>query len=340
MRIGVIGLGFMGMTHVKALTQIATAELAAVASSDPTKLSGDLRQVGGNLGIQGELFDFSRVHKFTDWRDLIASPEIDAVDICSPTHLHETMAIAALEAGKHVLVEKPLALTPEGAQRVLDAARRTGQTFMAAQVLRFFPMYQALKQADLGRPRSAFFRRRCAAPAWSQWLLDPAQSGGAVIDLLIHDIDLCLHLFGQPTAVSATGAQDLAKGIDVLTGQLHYPHLDSVVVSGGWHHPKSYPFSMEYTVVYDQGTLEYSSAGRPVTQYLADGSHNPVELPDKDGYVEEIRYFIDCCLSGNPPTLCPPSESVEAVRIAHLLHQARAQLHQAPAQQGVQLPCP
>ena len=132
--------------------------------------------------------------------------------------------------------------------------------------------------------RSAIFRRRCAAPAWSQWLADPAKSGGGVFDLLIHDVDFCVHLFGKPAAVSATGYEDLPARHRLILAEFHYPAIGTVVITGGWHHPKAYPFSMEFTVVSDGGTLEYSSEGRPLTLYGADGEKQPLDSADADWF--------------------------------------------------------
>jgi predicted dehydrogenase len=323
MRIGVIGLGFMGLTHLKAIKNLPQLELAAVSTSDPKKLAGDLRDVGGNLGISGEEFDFSAVGRYPDWKALIADPNVEAVDICTPTDSHEEIALAALSAGKHVLVEKPMSLTYEGCQRILAAAKTANRIVMAAQVLRFFPMYTVLRKQQLGSIQAALFRRRCAAPNWSKWLLDPGKSGGAAIDLLIHDLDFCLHLFGKPEAVSATGIENLSRGIDVITANLHYPNVASVVVTGGWHHPAAYPFSMEYTVSFEQGTVDYSSAFRPVTLYRETGVAEELKLDDVDGYQEEIRYFADCAIAGKQPELCPPQESAQSVALARLIVDAR-----------------
>jgi predicted dehydrogenase len=330
MRVGVIGLGFMGLTHLKALSS-TSATLAAVSSADPTKLAGDLRDVGGNLGVAGQRFDFSNILKFSDWRDLIASPHIDAVDICTPTYLHHEMTLAALRAGKHVLVEKPIALTGEAADQLVAEASASGRILMAAHVLRFFPNYSALKHAQLGPPLAAAFRRRCAAPNWSRWLLDPSRSGGGVFDLLIHDIDFNLHLFGPPDDVSASGAFDPNRGVDTIAATLHYPNHTSTV-TGGWYHPAAMPWSADFSVTFERGTLEWSSSGTPLTLYSESGESLPQPLPDLDGYTEEIRYFLRCAQDNHQPDLCPPAESAQAVKLAHLIVQARTR-------NGDKIPC-
>jgi predicted dehydrogenase len=327
MRVAVLGLGFMGSTHLKALRSIRVAELAAVYSGDERKLAGDLSGVHGNLGGPGERFDLDGVARYRDLDQLLTDPRIDAVDVCLPTDLHAPVAIAALRAGKHVLVEKPMALDGESARTMIAEALRADRILMAAQVLRFFPMYTALKDAmgSLGAVRWAAFRRRCAAPGWSAWLSDPARSGGGVFDLLIHDADMALHLFGAPEAVSATGYEAPLEGIDLIAATLHYAGCWCVSISGGWHHPGAYPFSMEYSVIGDDGVVEYSSAGTAgPALYRAGGDAEPLPQLEKDGYAAEIEYFVECCSTGLQPVLCPPEESARAVALMRLLLEARA----------------
>ena len=328
MKLGILGLGFMGRTHLQALKNIPHGEVVAVASDDPVALTGDLSGVQGNLGTSGERFDFSAMRTYSDWRDALKDSDVEAVDICLPTHLHGPCALAALEAGKHVLVEKPLGLSGDDCDRILDAAAKSDRLLMTAQVLRFFPDYIPLvnlqRSGELGPLRLGLFRRRCSAPTWGAWLPDPSKSGGGVFDLLIHDVDMMLHLFGPPESVSATGCEDLAKGIDVIGARCRYSDGSTVIITGGWHHPQSYPFSMEYTVTFDGGTVEYSSAGRPPTLYKVDGSEQVLEKPEKDGYQAEIEYFLECATSGRKPEICPPEESATAVKLMHRLTEARA----------------
>ena len=326
----------MGSTHLKALRSVTGAEIAAVYSSDEQKLAGDLTGIQGNIGGPGERLDFGSVKKYREIEPLLNDDEIDAVDICLPTDLHASVAIEALQAGKHVLVEKPMALDAASALRMVNEARKSDRVLMTAQVLRFMPIYRVLRESlcegGLGAARHATFRRRCAAPAWSKWLGDAGRSGGGVFDLLIHDLDMCLHLFGYPEMVSATGYSAPESGIDVITGELHYPGLGTAVVAGGWHHPKSYPFSMGYTVVADKGTIEYDSSGSAPTLYKLDGTAETLTLPADDGYVGEIQYFADCCESGKHPDLCPPEESAAAVTLMRLLVEARNE-------NGGRIPC-
>ena len=336
LRLAVFGLGFMGSTHLKALKTIAGARLTAVFEQDETRLHGDLTAVRGNIGGPGEMCDFTGVAKYHELSAVLADPQVDAVDICLPTDQHAAVVTAALRAGKHVLVEKPLALDGATADALVEEARRNARVLMTAHVLRFLPDYLVLREAlrggHIGAPRFATFRRRCAAPGWGGWLQDPSKSGGGVFDLLIHDVDMCLALFGKPEAVAATGVCDAARGIDCLDAALLYPDGAAVSVIGGWHNPGAFPFSMEYTVTFDGGTIDFQSAGRVPTLYAADGTERPLTRPDQDGYAAEIAYFVDCCRHGRAPEACPPEQSADAVKLMLLLLDARQR-------NGEKLPC-
>src|SRR5258706_3146422 len=325
MRIAVVGLGFMGATHIRAILGGA-AQLAAVVSRSDQKLAGDLGGTSGNLDTGGAQFDFEGVKKYRTLTEALQDPEIDAVDLRLPTDLHENAAIESLRHRKPLLVEKPMALDQAACDRMLQEARRAGRVLMVAQVLRFSPAYLALSaaRAQIGAIRGGNFRRGCARPSCGDWLSDAARSGGGVFDLLIHDVDMALHLFGPPEAISATGHQDLALGIDIIDAQLFYAGGFSIGISGGWH-PGPFPFSMEYTLVGDDGTIAYNSTGGASKLYRSDGDTKLLESSDQsgDGYVDEISYFAACCTEGCEPKRCPPEESAAAVRLTRALSEAR-----------------
>jgi len=322
LNVAVIGLGFMGATHVKAWGSVPGARLHAVVDADPVKLTGDLSASAGNLATTDSHYDFSGVRTFTALDQALADPSIDAVDICLPTDHHAATVTAALRAGKHVLCEKPLALDAATAESLCAEAQRQGRILMAAHVLRFFPAYQQLAQrVASAQVRSALFRRRCAALAWSPWLSDPARSGGAILDLLIHDVDFCISVWGMPQAVRARGHLDLRRGIDVIHADLIYPEAGPVVVTGGWHHPKSYPFSMQFTVDTDDATFEWSHPEADLREYSVDGELRAHPLGDADPFAAELAYFADCAVRNVQPEHCPPAQSAAAVGlIAKLLH--------------------
>jgi predicted dehydrogenase len=324
MNIALAGLGFMGLTHLRAWRQLPTARLAAVMDMSEARLSGDLSSVGGNLGLAGEKLDFSNVRTYRSLSELLADPEIDAVDICLPTNEHGEAAVAALRAGKHVLVEKPMARDEKETDAILAEQSRSGRTLMVAQVLRFMPAYVALGDAlkNAGRVHSAVFRRRCAAPTWSGWLTDRSRSGGGVFDLLIHDVDYCISRWGMPNSVRAVGHEDLPRGIDVVHAELQYADNGPVIVTGGWHHPGEFPFSMEFTVVTDQGTFEWTS-GAPQLHVYGPRQNSNRELPADDAFAAEVAYFADCLVNGRQPQRCLPQQSAQSVALMHRILESR-----------------
>lgn len=336
MRVAVAGLGFMGLTHLKAWQQIEAVEIAAIVSADPRVLAGDVSHIAGNLDTGSAAVDITKLPRLADPMEAIRLDGLDVVDICLPTSMHAAATVAALEHGRHVLVEKPMALDADECRRMIEAARTANRTLMCAQVLRFFPAYTALIDAvlggGLGAVRHALFRRRCAAPKWSGWLSRKDVSGGGVFDLLIHDIDMALALFGLPESVSATGAEGLGQGLDILDASLHYAGGLDVEITGGWHLPSNYPFSMEYTVAGELGVMEFSSAD-PETPHLygRDSDHRPA-LSAKDGYLAEIEYFVECVKTGAEPKRCTPESSAQAVALARLLDVARTE-------KGKSIPC-
>ena len=319
--IAITGLGFMGATHTRAALAVDSLRLVAVVESDPKKRSGDLRDVGGNLGVRGELHDFSRVKQYENFEDALADPEIDAIDICLPTDLHAPMAIAALSAGKHVLVEKPMALSEGQTESVLRAAEISGKVLMTGHVLRFLPAYaeaaKLVRSGELGAIQMSWFRRHCAKPAWGGWLTDPARSGGGIFDLLIHDVDFSIYLFGEPESISASGSAGL------MTATFVYANSGPVVIEGGWHAAGPYPFSMSFTIAGESGTLEFDSLSCPLTISRA-GAKSTEVLPvgDLDGFEQELRYFAECVASNRQPEKCPARQSASAVKVALNMLQA------------------
>lgn len=317
----------MGSTHLKALARIPGVQIAAVMDTIEARLSGDLSGIQGNLGGRGQAMDFSAMRKYRSIEEIVADPDLDAVDVCLPTCFHAGATMAALRAGKHVLCEKPMALDGCTADAMCAEAERQKRILMIAQVVRFIPAYaglaQLVKTGRLGTVRWAFFRRRTSVPTWGPWEFDKSKSGGGIFDLLVHDVDMALMLFGAPQAISSVGHEDMPHGIDMITSNFHYGGGPAVTITGGWHHVGEYPFSMEYTVIGDNGVVEFSSAGRPATVYWSDGKKELLPAPEVDCYQAEIGYFVECCEAETAPAVCPPAESATSVKLAKLMVDAR-----------------
>ncbi len=308
----------MGAAHVSAITANSAAELAAVVTTNPKAREGDLSETGGNLDLGSRKFDFSKVKKYDTWRELVADSSVEAVTICLPTDMHAEVTCAALAEGKHVLCEKPMGLSAEECDRMTAAAGRANRTLMIAQVLRFWPEYMELgKFVKDSRVQQATFVRMCGEPTWSKWLPDQSRSGGAVLDLLVHDIDQILLLFGMPDRVTA---KQLGTG-DALMASFLYPGGPEVRLQGGWFAPDT-PFSMSFQVRGERGEMALTPDGLMLSG--SDGTRQRVDVEKKNAYAAEVDYFLECCREGKEPLRCMPADSANAVKVALALKESRA----------------
>jgi predicted dehydrogenase len=321
MNIGIIGLGFMGVTHIAGYAKIPGVRVSAVCTENPAVLAGDLSKIGGNIKVDASLVDISSAKKYSQWQELIADTAVDAVDICLPTDLHPAVATAALAAGKHVLCEKPMALTEADCERMIEAANQAKRVLMIGQVLRFWPEYLVLQEfgasKEYGAVRSATFLRQCGLPDWSRWLPVEARSGGATFDLLIHDIDQALLLCGMPDRVAA---KKLGDG-DGIMATLIYPGGPEVRIQGGWFQP-GMPLKMTFQAVAERGQMDFLPDGLFLSD--AKGQKVKLELTGPDGYQAEAAYFIECCRDDKEPLRCTPRASAQAVQVALRLKQSRS----------------
>ena len=316
MRIGLIGLGFIGGAHLSAIEHLDDVTLTAISSR--TQPTSDSSSRGNLPHLKASVLP-ADAKWYADWRQLVSDPDIDAVDICLPTHLHKEVALSAFEHGKHVLCEKPMALTFADCEQMLEAAAKGGRIFMVAHVLRFVSSYRyAASFIDStlhGSVISCTMQRKTGYPKWGQWLGREECSGGAILDLLIHDIDQALKLFGKPNTVRAASDGE----IDTIKGTLRYFNGLELQLTGGWYEAgRSFSAGFQIRGMDAELALE---AGK--LRLNVSGEEQLVDLPAEEEYTEQMRYFAECCEKQTAPELCPPAESAEAVRIANLLRASR-----------------
>lgn len=320
--IGVAGLGMMGRTHLAVYAARPDARVAAVADADPDRLAGRdavARNIDGQT--QGGL-DLASVNHHADALALVADPAVDAVDVCLPTPLHKRIAIAALRAGKHVLIEKPLARTADDADAIARAAADCGRIAMCAMCMRFWPGWTWLKRAiderTFGRVRSAHFRRVASHPGGA-FYLDGRASGGAILDLHLHDTDFVQHCFGPPRAVYSRGYRALTSEIDhVVTHYLYEEDGEEaplIFAEGSWAMAEGFGFRMDYTVNFERATAAFSFDGANHLTLHADGEARAVDLEAGLGYEHEIGYFLDCVAAARPPRRVTLEQAAASVRI-------------------------
>lgn len=307
--VAILGGGFMGSAHasnykalgdrvrVKTVCSRSTGRAAKVAESVGAELTTEMEAVFGD-------------------------PEIDVVDVCLPTYLHREAAERAFAAGKHVFLEKPIALTAEDADAIIAAAERSGRFFMVGLVLRFWPEYvelhRRLAAGELGRPLAVSTYRLSPPADWADWFARVELSGGVPVDLLIHDFDQMNWLLGQPRTVYARAS---------ALGDASYPnHVLAIVeydgaegvAEGSMAMPGTYPFSSNIRVLCERGAAEYAfrataaedggnigavdPSARGLRLYPRDGGQPEVVLLHPvDPWGPEIEYFVACVEQNRPP---------------------------------------
>lgn len=319
LRVGLLGAGCMGRTHAAAYRTMQDVQLAAIADAEIERIVSSGASAGNIAGQGGPLGDLSGVALHTDPRRIIEDPSIEIVDICLPTPFHAEFSIAALKAGKHVICEKPMARTLKEADRMLAAAKKAKGLFMVAHCLRFWPEYvwakRAIEAGSFGKVLAASFRRLSAKPTWGWqgWFADEARSGGALLDLHIHDIDIVRWFFGAPTAVTSR-----ASSLGHVQTLYEYPQGPAVAAEGGWLCEASFPFEMAYLIVCERGTMEFSSRRSPALLVYEGGTSRAPELERADAYAAELAYFVSCVRKGVRPEAISPEDAREAVRLAEL----------------------
>lgn len=309
-KVALIGIGGMGKVHFDAYKDVKNAQVIAVC---------DVREE-----IAREKVDIDNVNIYTSFDELLEKEVPDMIDICTPSYMHVNMAVKALEKGFHVLCEKPMSISSENTRKVIEAAEKSGKLFMTAHVVRFMMPYMYLKSVidskELGKPVHIEMTRLSGIPTWSweDWMRDTSKSGGAVIDLSIHDIDYSQYVFGEPKDIIAVH-QGLKNDNEHISVVLCYDGF-SVTITGGWFSGK-YPFKAEYTAIFEDGYIEYKNGEiikNGETVELDKGTVTEaagINLSGSDGYFGEIEYFIDCIINNKKPEAVTPESSEKSVKL-------------------------
>jgi predicted dehydrogenase len=340
-RIGIVGIGFMGMIHYLAARKLKGARVEALCSRDEKKLAGDWTSIQGNFGPRGEMMDLSGQRKYRDLKDLLADPNIDLIDVCNPTNLHPETAIKALEAGKHVLVEKAIALDTKDADAMLAAAKKANKLLMVAHVLPFFPEFayaaDAIRSGRHGKLIGAHFKRVISKPDWSAEIGDASKTGGPAVDLHIHDTHFIGLVAGVPNQVVSTGV--VAGGaVDYLTtcylygdrpsppaplpkGEMGEGNGPAISCSSGAVCMKGRPFVHGYEIYLEKATLVYESGTCPLTVLTADGKTEQPKLSGGDeataAFTIELQAAVDGVTSGKEPDLLSGKLARDALVLCH-----------------------
>ena len=319
--IGIIGLGFMGTTHWGVYKGLRNARIAAIADVDARKRKGDISKVVGNIGggDNSKPIDLAGVTVYEDAMKLITEADVDIIDICVPTADHAKLAIGALQAGKHVFCEKPLCRTAVEADKIVAAAKKAKGFFNVGLCVRAWPEYRAAweyyKSGKAGKMLTATFKRISPGVdgnSWKNWYMDGKVSGGALLDLHVHDTDEVNYFFGKPKAVRAVGANVVSRGaIDHVVTTYDYGDGRLVMAEGGWEQAKGATFEMSFNIVCEKATLKLDSTGFNI--FFKNGKKVTPKLNVKagpTGWHQELAYFVDCVRKGVKPVKYQTIDSV------------------------------
>jgi predicted dehydrogenase len=321
-RVGLLGLGAIAqVVHLPILSQLPGARLAAVCDVDRSKAQA----IAGRFGIE-------RV--FGSDQDVFSSDDLDAIVICTPSHLHEEQAIAAMEGGKHVLVEKPIALSPEAAARVVATAERTGKALLVAMNNRYRPDVQALRPfvsggelGDVFLARGAWLNRkvRVVRPTWRHRLA--TAGGGAMMDLGVQTLDLGLWILGHPKVASVFCHMHQGEGMEVEDSAAFVVRTEAgaaITMTVSWSlvadRDRQY---MRFLGTRGSGAISPLAVFKEVEHGMLDVT--PSLQPGRENiytasYRQELADFVRAASGQRPFTA--PHEQVDLMRVVALAYQS------------------
>lgn len=336
-RVGLVGIGFMGWIHQLAYRRSENARLAAFCSGDAKKRAGDWRGIQGNFGPPGEQISIDGIEAFESLEQMVRSPNIDVIDICLPPHLHTSAAMMALEHGKDVLCEKPLALNSEDCFRIMETAKGLNRMVLVAHVLPYMGAFafatELVANKTYGAPIGGYFKRIISDPTWIPDFYAKDKVGGPLVDLHVHDLHWIQLLFGKPKGVHAVGRMqgEVAKFVHVL-----YDYGDNEIAiasTSGVIDGPGRPFTHGFELHLEHATLQHEFAAfsdsaetMPLKIVTRDGKVIRPTLPvsdDVDAFVAEIE---DMAKSVTSRTTAPRLDGMLAAQAVDLAITIQEQL--------------
>ncbi len=324
-RVALLGFGGIARSHKRAYQRLeregASTQLVAICDIDSSRFTAESKT---NLGDEKKI-DLTGIKLFTDVEDLLQNAEFDMVDICLPSYMHKEYAIRMLKAGKHVLSEKPMALCSADCEEILKVADAHNRKLMIGQCLRFEPAYVYLKkcidEGCFGNLKSLYMERLSGYPRWGfeKWYCNTEKSGGCIMDLHIHDIDMARFLLGEPESVSAISYDGITRW-QMVNSRLFYK--DAVVIAtGSWDETSSFPFTATFRARFENANVVLDNNG--VVVYPEGGDEYRPELASADRMAEEIRKITALIMNPNEKNLSnPPESAYQTVRLIEALRES------------------
>lgn len=309
----------MGRTHAAAYQAAERAglpvRLGAICSRQVTGVSAGGSGNLAELSEEDASLDLRGVRAFRDAEALLADPAIDAVSITTWTETHVPLALAALAAGKHVLVEKPVALSTVEVER-LAAAVPEGLICMPAFCMRFWPgwpwLRDAIRDGRFGALNSLHLSRLGEPPDWArEFYGDATRSGGALFDLHIHDVDFVRWCLGDPGSVVSAGSRSH------VTSSYQYPDGPAEVMAEGGHLDRpGFGFHMKYRAVFEDAVADFHHFRESPVLLTQNGNTVTVTLPPGTAYEIQARHFVEQCLgTATAPLRATMADAVAVTRL-------------------------
>jgi predicted dehydrogenase len=323
----VVGFGFMGFTHAGNIVKNPVAKLTAIADKNPDNIYKKLKEQTGNFVTEGmNEADLSGVNIYNDFSECLVSEKPDACVIAVHTDMHYELARQALEAGVHVFLEKPFCLDVSQGQQLIDLARERNKILMIGHVVRFMPAYQLLKNwidsKEYGQLEFLSLSRFSGIPVWGQWKdkqKEFGSSGGALFDLVIHDIDFVQWVCGNPDNINAINLPGKLSSYDYITALWNYKetNLNVKIEGGNTFHPE-YPFLASFTARFQDASVYYSTKDSENIVVAADSGTSVIKAGNaNDGFSGELNYFISCVINNEQPVQCTPESALETIKICY-----------------------
>jgi 1,5-anhydro-D-fructose reductase (1,5-anhydro-D-mannitol-forming) len=318
-KMGIIGLGMMGQMHFNFYKSVNEVKVTAVCDIDENKLKSS-GGVAGNISSGENILDLTGIRLYTDLDKMLADGDLDAVTIVVPTYAHADCTIKALKAGLHVFCEKPMALDVPQCRKMIAAANRSGKILQIGHCIRFWPEYIKTKEiidsGEYGKVLAASFHRLSKPGTWNDWMNIGEKSGGALLDLHIHDADFIQYAFGIPKAVFCCGVKGSGGGYDHVAASYIYDKNMVITAEGGWMMAPGYGFEMSFKVVLEKATIVYGRTSNPVFKICpVQGEVIVPEVDKRGGHLLELIHFINAVQGKPVPAVLTPEDSLNSVRI-------------------------
>ncbi len=318
LKYAIIGFGGLGKVHFgnkEVIEERTGAKLVAICDIEQSAFN---TSTSTNLGDDNTVLDFSGFNLYNDAGEMLEKEDIDFIISALPTYIHEKYAVMAMEKGISVFSEKPMAINYEQAKNMLDTARKNNVKLMIGQCVRYFGIYDYIKKlvdsGEYGKVVDAEFYRFSTPPRWSwqNWFMDEKLSGGAALDMHVHDVDFINYVFGRPKAVCSTATHFVTKYDSIQT--IYFYDNVTVTAKGAWGYADTYFFHPEFRVRFEKATLELNSKG--FLCYLNEGEPQKIGPFNVSGYVEEVVDFINCIKNDTESKINPPESSLQTIEIA------------------------